>query len=397
VSDNIYTRLGVRPVINAYAPMTRLGGGVMSREVADAMREATQYCVDIAELQMAASRIIALITTAEAGCVTAGAAASLLVGTAACVAGMDPAKMSRLPDTRGMKNEVIVMRSQRNSYDHAVRATGVTLVEVGFCDRFVEVGVCDTQLWEIKAAITERTAAVYYLAKPHASPSLADVATVAHQAGIPVLVDAAAELPPVENLQRFIAEGADLVAFSGGKSIGGPQGSGILCGRRELVSAALLQQLDFDYDYNDWDPPVDMVDKRNLSGVPRHGIGRSCKVGKEQIVGLLTALQLFVKEGNNGRHDRLLLMAQKLTEELAGARGVSTRIISDPSLSGMPVVELTLNGVNAVELMRQLRKGSPGIEVNPWKPEQGLLILSPACLAEDDPFIIGRRFKELLP
>jgi D-glucosaminate-6-phosphate ammonia-lyase len=397
VSDNIYSRLGVRPVINAYAPMTRLGGGVMAREVADAMREATQSCVDIAELQMAASRIIAQITTAEAGCVTAGAAASLLVGTAACVAGMDPAKMSRLPDTRGMKNEVIVMRSQRNSYDHAMRATGVTLIEVGFCDRFVEVGVCDTQLWEIKAAITERTAAVYYLAKPQASPSLADVAAVAHQAGIPVLVDAAAELPPVENLQRFLAEGADLVAFSGGKSIGGPQGSGILCGRRELVSAALLQQLDFDYDYNDWDPPVDMVDKRNLSGVPRHGIGRSCKVGKEQIVGLLTALQLFVKEGNAGRHDRLLLMAQKLTEELAGARGVSTRIIPDPSLSGMPVVELTLNGVNAGELMRQLRKGSPAIEVNPWKPDQGLLILSPACLAEDDPFVIGRRFKELLP
>jgi L-seryl-tRNA(Ser) seleniumtransferase len=368
----------------------------MSREVADTMREATQSCVDIAELQMAASRIIAEITGAEAGFVTAGAAAGLLVGTAACVAGMDPAKMSRLPDTRGMKDEVIVMRSQRNSYDHAVRATGATLVEVGFCDRFVEVGVCDTQLWEIKAAITERTAAVYYLSKPHASPSLADVAAIAHQAGVPLLVDAAAELPPVENLQRFIADGADLVAFSGGKSIGGPQGSGILCGRRELVSAALLQQLDFDYDYNDWDPPEDMVDKRNLSGVPRHGIGRSCKVGKEQIVGLLTALQLFVKEGNAGRHDRLLLMAQKVTEELAGARGVSTRIIPDPSLSGMPVVELTLSGVDPVELMRQLRKGTPGIEVNPWKPEQGVLILSPACLGEDDPFVLGRRFKELL-
>jgi L-seryl-tRNA(Ser) seleniumtransferase len=397
MSDNIYTRLGVRPIINAYAPMTRLGGGVMPREVADAMRAATQSCVDIAELQMAASRIIAQITGAEAGFVTAGAAASLLVGTAACVAGMDPAKMSRLPDTRGMKNEVIVMRSQRNSYDHAVRATGATLVEVGFCDRFVEVGVCDTQLWEIQAAITERTAAVYYLAKPNASPSLRDVATIAHQAGVPVLVDAAAELPPVENLQRFLSEGADLVAFSGGKSIGGPQGSGILCGRRELVSAALLQQLDFDYDYNDWDPPVDMVDKRNLSGVPRHGIGRSCKVGKEQIVGLLTALQLFVKEGNAGRHDRLLVMAQKLTEELAEVRGVSTRIIPDPTLSGMPVVELTLQGVDPTELMRQLRKGTPGIEVNPWKPEQGLLILSLACMAEDDPFVIGRRFKELLP
>jgi D-glucosaminate-6-phosphate ammonia-lyase len=137
--SNVYENLGVRPIINAYAPMTRLGGGVMPREVADAMHEATQFCVDIAELQMGASKIIAQITGAEAGCVTSGAAAGLLVGTAACVAGMDPAKMSRLPDVRGMKNEVIAMRSQRNSYDHAIRATGVTMVEVGFCDRFTDV------------------------------------------------------------------------------------------------------------------------------------------------------------------------------------------------------------------------------------------------------------------
>ncbi len=260
--SNIYENLGVRTIINAYAPMTRLGGVVMAAEVADAMREATQYCVDIAELQMAASKIIAEITNAEAGCVTSGAAAGLLMGTAACVAGMDPAKMSRLPDTRGMKNEVIAMRSQRNSYDHAVRATGVTIVEAGFCDRFTDVGARDTEVWEIQAAITERTAAIYYLAKPNPLLTLPAVVAVAHAAGIPVLVDAAAELPPVENLRLFLSEGADLVAFSGGKSIGGPQGYGILCGRRDLISAALLQQLDFDYDYDEWDPPAGLVDKR---------------------------------------------------------------------------------------------------------------------------------------
>ena len=238
---NIYEDLGVRSIINAYAPMTRFGGGIMAREVADAMRAATQSCVDIADLQMRASKIIAETTGAEAGCVTSGAAAGLLLGTAACVAGLDPAKMSRLPDTTGMKNEVIVMRSQRNSYDHAVRATGVMLLEVGFCDRFNGTGVRDTEAWEIKAAITERTAAIYYLAKPHARPQLPEVAAIAHEAGVPVLVDAAAELPPVENLRRFISEGADLAAFSGGKSIGGPQGSGFM-GRRDLISAALLQQ-----------------------------------------------------------------------------------------------------------------------------------------------------------
>jgi D-glucosaminate-6-phosphate ammonia-lyase len=208
--SNVYENLGVRPIINAYAPMTRLGGGVMPVQVADAMRAATQFCVDIAELQMAASKIIARITGAEAGCVTAGAAAGLLVGTAACVAGMDTAKMSRLPDVRGMKNEVIAMRSHRNSYDHAIRATGATMVDVGFADRYTDVGVR-----EIKAAISDSTAAIYYLAKPQAMPRLSDVAAIAHQARVPVIVDAAAELPPLENLRRFLAEGADLVAFSG--------------------------------------------------------------------------------------------------------------------------------------------------------------------------------------
>ena len=392
--SNVYENLGVRPIINAYAPMTRLGGGVMPVEVADAMRAATQFCVDIAELQMAASKIIAQITGAEAGCVTAGAAAGLLVGTAACVAGMDTAKMSRLPDVRSMKNEVIAMRSHRNSYDHAIRATGATIVDVGFADRYTDVGVRDTELWEIKAAISDSTAAIYYLAKPQAMPRLSDVVGIAHQARVPVIVDAAAELPPLENLRRFLAEGADLVAFSGGKSIGGPQGSGILCGRRDLISAALLQQLDFDYDYDDWDPPADLVDKRKIAGVPRHGIGRSCKVGKEQIVGLLTALKLFVEEGNVGRHDRLLSVAKRLTDELAEIAGVSARIIPDPLQSGMPVVELKVD--QAIELVRRLRRGSPGIEVNPWRPEEGLLILNPACLAEDDTPVIGRRFRELL-
>lgn len=398
--SNVYEKLGVQPIINAYAPMTRLGGGVMPVQVAEAMREATQACVDIAELQMAASRIIAGITGAEAGCVTAGAAAALLVGAAACVAGMDTARMSRLPDTRGMKNEVIAMRSHRNSYDHAIRATGASIVDVGFADRFTDVGARDTELWEIQSAISERTAAIYYLAKPQSLPRLQDVARVAHQAGVPVLVDAAAELPPLENLKRFLAEGADLVAFSGGKSIGGPQGSGILCGRKDLISAALLQQLDFDYDYEDWEPPAGLVDKHAIAGVPRHGIGRSCKVGKEQIVGLLAALQLFVEEGNAGRHARLLSICTRLTSELAETEGVCTRIMDDPLQSGMPVVELKVQETRApptaVELIRRLRHGSPRIEVNPWRPQDGLLILNPACLADSDPQVIARRIREIL-
>ena len=176
----------------------------------------------------------------------------MLIGTAACVTGMDPGKINRLPDTKDMKNQVIVMRSQRNSYDHALRAVGVSLVEVGLSDRLTGTGSRDAEPWEIKEAVTDRTAAVFYLAKPHSQPKLSQVTAIAHEAGLPVIVDAAAELPPFENLHRFIAEGADLVAFSGGKAINGPQGSGILCGRRDLIGAALLQQIDLDYAPDEW-------------------------------------------------------------------------------------------------------------------------------------------------
>ena len=241
----VYEKLGVQTIINASGPATRLSGSIMPPEVAEAMKEASQYCVDIAQLQAGASQYIALVTGAEAGYVTSGAAAGLLLGTAACVTGLDPTKMNRLPDTRGMKNRVIMARSHRNFYDHAVRSTGVELVEVGIADRFSGAGVRDTEPWEIGAAIDAQTAAVCYVAYTHSLPPLREVVEVAHRAGVPVIVDAAGQLPPAANLKRFIAEGADLVAFSGGKAIRGPQSSGILCGRRELIEAAALQHLDW--------------------------------------------------------------------------------------------------------------------------------------------------------
>ncbi|MGH6941200.1 aminotransferase class V-fold PLP-dependent enzyme [Hypericibacter sp.] len=398
--SNVFEKLGTKTLINAYAPMTRFGGGVMRDEVAAAMREATQYCVDMPELQAVASRIIAEVTGAEAGIVTSGASAGLLLGTAACVTGLDAAKMNRLPDLTGMKNEIIVIRGQRNSYDRALRAIGVTLVEVGVSDRANGTGIRDAELSEIREAITDRTAAIFYLTKPHALPRLAEVVTLAHEFSLPVLVDAAAELPPGGNLRRFIADGADLVAFSGGKMIGGPQGSGILCGRRDLVAAALLQQLDLDYTYDEWNPPAKLVDKQRLRGVPRHGVGRSCKTGKEQIVGLLTALQLFAKESDKDREARWQLLSEKLVALLGGVASISARVIPDPDLSGIPVVEVSLEKAGAklggTELLHQLRSGSPRIEVNPWRPADGVLILSPACLREDDPPAIAERFQQIL-
>ena len=152
--SGIYEQLGVRAIINAKGTSTRVSGGIMSPEVADAMRDASQHCVDMWEVQGRASQIIADLTGAEAGIATSGAAAGLLLGTAACIAGLDPAKMNRLPDTSGMKDEVVTPRSHRNFYDHAVRTAGAKFVEVGIPDRFSGAGVRDTEAWEIAAAIT---------------------------------------------------------------------------------------------------------------------------------------------------------------------------------------------------------------------------------------------------
>ncbi len=396
-----FENLGIHPIVNGYGPVTRFGGGIMAPEVSEAMRAATSHSVDIPELQAAASRVIAEATGAEAGIVTSGASAAILVGTAACLTGMDPGRMNRLPDTRGFPNEIVVVRSQRNSYDHALRAAGAILVEVGRADRYTGAGVRDAEPWEIRDAITERTAAVYYLARPESLPPLRQVTEVAHEAGLPVIVDAAAELPPLANLKRFIAEGADLVAFSGGKAIGGPQGAGILCGRRNLVGAALLQQLDLDYAVGEWEPPASLVDRRNLAGLPRHGIGRSCKVGKEEIVGVLTALRLFTREGDKGRHDRLKAAGDALIAGLTGMRRIAASIVADPDDgTGMPMVELVLdrNGadLSAAKLLAALRGGKPRIEIIPWKPEAGRLLVNLSCLRAGDPALIAARLKEIV-
>ncbi|HKK93366.1 MAG TPA: aminotransferase class V-fold PLP-dependent enzyme, partial [Longimicrobiales bacterium] len=290
---SIYERYGVKSLINAAGTKTRLGGGSMAPEVLQAMNEASRRSVDMADLQAAASRVIARLTGAEAGYVTSGAAAALTLSAAACMTGPDPVKIDRLPHTDGMPNEIVLFRLHRNSYDHAWRASGARLVDVGVDDRVARSGVRSIEPWEIEAAIGERTIAVAYVAGAAASPPLEDFVRVAHAHDLPVLVDAAGELPPKENLRKFIATGADLVAFSGGKAIGGPQATGVLCGRKDLIQAVLLNHLDMDMDLSLWDPPEDLLPRDLLDALPRHGIGRGFKVGKEEIIGLLVALEQF--------------------------------------------------------------------------------------------------------
>lgn len=396
---SIYEQLGVPTLINAKGTATRLSGGLMAPDVAAAMVDATQYCVDMSALQGRASELIAQLTGAEAGCVTSGAAAGLLLGTAACVARLNPAAMNRLPDTRGLRREVVVVRSQRNFYDHAVRSAGVRLVEVGLADRYSGAGVRDAEPWEIADAIGEHTACVFYIAHPHSQPSLASVVEVAHAAGVPVLVDAAAQLPPRDNLRRFIAEGADLVAFSGGKAIFGPQASGLLCGRRELVASAVLQSLDHDLHFEQWSPPASLFAELPIAALPQHGIGRPCKVGKEQVVALLVALRSFVDEDIEARHARLGAMLQAIVDGLLPAVARRVHMRRDAN-SGEPELMLDLGGAvpagAALELLLELQNSDPAIHADPARVKEGVIVFRASCLREEQPAMIAERLNSVV-
>jgi len=388
----IYDTFGLSTLINATGTVTRLSGGIMRPEVVEAMSAASRHCVDMAELQAAASREIAAVTGAEAGYIASGASACLLLATAACLAGFDLGRMARLPDTRGVRNQVIMVRSQRNLYDHAIRAAGATIVEVGLPDRYAGAGVRDAEIWEIEDAICDDTAAIFYVAGPDAVPPLRAVTAVAARHGIEVIVDAAAQLPPQSNLRRFIDEGASLVAFSGGKVIGGPQASGMLCGKRDLIMSAALQHLDLDVFEDSWTPPPGLIDRRRLTGVPHHGIGRSCKAGKEEIIGLLTALRLFVDEGDAARHDRWMQRLLAIQEPLRLHATMRTWIEGDADTSSVP--ELVITPVERLvpidRVIRNLINGSPAIHVDASRRSENALVINPLCLRDDDISVVAK-------
>jgi L-seryl-tRNA(Ser) seleniumtransferase len=264
--------------------------------------------------------------------------------------------------------------------------------------------VRDTEAWEYDAAIGDRTAGILYLAGTGSRPRLTEVVRVAHAAGLPVLVDAAAELPPQANLRRFIEEGADLVVFSGGKAIGGPSASGILCGRRDLVGAALLQQLDLDYVSEDWQPPAPLLDKSRLRGVPRHGIGRACKVGKEQIVGLLVALERFSQDDDAARNQRFADICAALVAPLS-ALPLDVRIVADAAHGGLPRVAVSAADATSVEhpaqpsaheLAARLRAARPAVHVDATDADRGVLLLVPTCLTIADAAPIAAAFAAAL-
>lgn len=343
----IYESLGVRRLINADARLTRLGGSLMPPEVLDAMREAAESYVDIHELQGAAGRELAALTRNEAAYITTGAAAGLVVATLACMIGDDLRTLARVIEGETPeRHEVIIHRAHRIPYDPAVRLAGGRIVEVG--------NVLQTFPWEMEAAITSRTAMVLYIAGGHVGRGalpLEETIEIAHRHGVPVVVDAAAQLPPVENLWRFTREyGADLAVFSGGKDLRGPQSSGMVVGRADLISSLALH------------------------GAPYQRLGRPMKVGKEEMVGLVAAVRRYVTLDHEARLAGFEATVQRWVDGLAGIPGVTARR-DFPNEAGQPTprlrvdIDAAVTGITAREAQRRLFEGDPGVAVAAWRDE----------------------------
>jgi L-seryl-tRNA(Ser) seleniumtransferase len=395
-SGDLYARFGVRRIINAAGPVTRLGGNRLAPEVTAAMAEAARSHVQIDELQARASVLLAQATGAEAGLVTSGAAAGLLLGTAACLAGLDLRKIDDLPFVHDGRNEVVVQRGHRNAYDHAIRAAGARFVEVGYLG---SPGAGCHYPWQIETAITEQTVAVAWpVMDTPGTVSLAEAVEVAHRHNLPVIVDAAASLPPRANLRRFIAEGADLVAYSGGKAIGGPQASGILVGRADLIESARLQMLDMDVYPAIWRSGRPLLESGKLAGPPHHGIGRQCKVGKEQAVGLLVALERYLAHDEEAELTAQSARVYRLAEALDDTRGLRTALVRPPG--GVPKIEIWLDqellGMSAYDVIEALETGEPPIFVSQGLAPRNGLLVNPLTLEDGEERIIADRLLSVL-
>ncbi len=390
---HIYEEFGVRRIINARSFSTKAGGAPLPPEVIEAMRQAADCCVRMDELQNAASRVIAELTGAQAGIVTSGASAALTLAAAACIAGLDVARMNRLPDTAGMPCEIVVHRSHRNDYDHALRTAGARFVEVGFS--------YFTFPYEVRQAITSNTVALFYQAGGEGQVMpLREFARIGHEHGKPTIVDAAAELPPHTNLRDYIAAGADLIAFSGGKHLRGPQGTGILCGRADLIFSAALQHQDMDVFPNSW-PLRELIADGRLAGPPHHGIGRGFKVGKEEIIGLLTSLRRYQERDFEAELRIWMSDIESVVEGVKGIPGVEPSV-RFPQPGGRLIphavisVDASITGISANGAAIALQEGAPPIVLFERFTDNGTLVFMPEALVSGDAAIIARRLREVL-
>ncbi len=361
-TPDVYTRLGVEPFINTTATLTINGGSRMLPEVIAAIEQASQFHVNMDELMDKASARLAELLKVEWGLVTSGAAASLSHATAACIAGADPEKMQQLPDLRGLKNQVIMPKESRNVYDQATRTLGVEIIEVN-------------SVAELESAIGPRTAMIQILGEHFggAKFGLAQVAPIAKKAGIPILIDAAADFLIVPN--PYIALGADLVAYSGGKILRGPSTAGLLVGRKDLVQAA-------------W-----------ANSAPHHAFGRAMKVSKEEIVGMVVAVEMFLQKRNlQAEFKEWEGWYTYISEKITQVSGVKTRI-NGPARGGpFPTLSVSwdpaLIGLTAGEIGKLLSTGKPRI-MSHASGDGNSFVIRPVALRPDDYKVVAERLNEI--
>jgi D-glucosaminate-6-phosphate ammonia-lyase len=307
--------------------------------------------------------------------------------------------MDRLPDTSKMPNEVIKPWHQISGFDHAIRAAGAELIGVGIPNSTTPPQeVHFIQVRELEAAISEQTVAIAYAVRAGSHPPLEEVIALGKRYGIPVIVDAAAQIPPVENLHRFIDLGADLVCFSGGKGIRGPQNTGILCGKKDLIASAALQMLDMAVgSFDDWEPPTSLIPKDRLKGVPEHGIGRSMKVSKEAIIGLLVALERLATDGFDRKAAYLRTLLQEIGERIQGVPGVALQIAEDYP-GAYPMLAITIDekvlGKSAADISKQLK--AEGIYPRERYLHRGVVAIHSLNLDERTAALVGERLAAIL-
>ena len=378
--QNIYTRLGVKTIINCRGTWTYLSGSLELPEVRAAQREASEYFVNMFELQHAASRRLAELTGAEAGMVTSGAAGAMASAAAACMAGSDPKYIWQLPDTTGLKQEVIMVGG-RSAFDNAIRLTGAKLVLVGTAE-------------ELANAINQNTAMIY---TTHLGSDLQTETAVAKKYNVPMLLDDAAGIPPIANIKLYAQMGLDMYTFSGGKGLSGPQCSGLLLGRKDLIEAAMLNT-------SPWEGAV----------------CRAMKVGKEEIVGLLMAVETWLKTDFDALNREWNARVERIAKLVETVSGVETDISIPKDGNRYPTLYISWDeekwGFTVKDCVQKLRAGDPVIEVagadNPsivpavreGNPKQSSkesaqrrrLELVSSTIQPHEAIIVGQRIRELL-
>jgi L-seryl-tRNA(Ser) seleniumtransferase len=357
-----FAELGVKPFINAAGTYTSMTASLMPPEVMEAINYASKRFVMLDELHDKVGQQIATLLRAEGAMVTSGAASALTLGTAAVLTGKDQQKMVDLPNLAGMKSEVIIQKAHRFGYDHAVRNCGVRLVEVETPD-------------DVDRAVSDKTAMMlfYNAAAPPGPIPDVEFVRLGKKHGIPTFNDAAADVPPVENFWKYTGMGFDLVAISGGKGIRGPQSAGLLLGRKDLIEAARLNA-----------PPNGNT------------VGRGMKVNKEEMLGMLVALERFVKMDHALEGREFERRAELVRSTAAAAPGVKAEVFVPPVSNHVPHIRISWEGGDeaaAAAAVKAMRDGEPSIVI---RNEKEALVIGVWMMQPGEDKVVARRLRQVL-